>query len=383
MGNVESGAEGQVPWTVVKQTSAQVRSRFVGCLLGGAVGDALGAPVEFMPLATIRSNYGPEGVVDFVPGYAGFGTITDDTQMTLFTAEGLMRAWVRGRGTLDEHRMLPTVALAYLRWLDTQHESPEYIDTDDRGPLGWLATHRELWLRRAPGATCIASLCGMVSPGEPVDNWSKGCGGVMRMAPVGLVGWHLGHRHYPKQTFDWGVEFAALTHGHPTGQLTAGVLAVLVLALVDGAPLPEALAAAKSELCRHDEHEETLEAIELAEKEAASGKKPVRSIARIGEGWVAEEALAIAIYCALVAKDFRHGVTLAVNLDGDSDSTGAIAGNLLGAMHGLKAIPRKWLKHLELRDCIREIATDLHQFPRYLRTYRDTGEGPLAKYPGF
>ena len=71
-------------------------SHFRGCLLGGAVGDALGAPIEFMGLEEIRSRFGPRGVTDLTDGVWPAGSITDDTQMTLFTAEGLLRAQVRG-----------------------------------------------------------------------------------------------------------------------------------------------------------------------------------------------------------------------------------------------------------------------------------------------
>ena len=87
------------------------------------------------------------------------------------------------------------------------------------------------------------------------------------------------------------------------------------------------------------------------------------AIAELGEGWIAEEALAIGVYCALVASDFREAVTLAVNHDGDSDSTGSITGNLIGAMLGVEAIPDSWLHELELADVIREIADDLLEYP--------------------
>jgi len=71
---------------------------------------------------------------------------------------------------------------------------------------------------------------------------------------------------------------------------------------------------------------------------------------RLGEGWLAEEALAIAVYCALVAEDFAHGVKLAVNHSGDSDSTRAMTGNILDALVGAAGIPQGWLERLELRD---------------------------------
>jgi ADP-ribosylglycohydrolase len=105
--------------------------------------------------------------------------------------------------------------------------------------------------------------------------------------------------------------------------------------------------------------EETLAALRAARALAAGSSAPgPEAIATLGEGWVAEEALAIAIYCALVADDFEHGVRLAVNHSGDSDSTGAIAGNILGVLLGVDAIPRRWLDELELRDEIEQVASD-------------------------
>ena len=196
--------------------------------------------------------------------------------------------------------------------------------------------------------------------GDAAENNSKGCGGVMRVAPVGLFHWGIREHHSARDTFRLGCELAALTHGHPTGQFTAGVLAVLVRELADGASLPEALAVAKPLLREERDHHETLRALELAEDLAAGNVPSETAIARLGEGWIAEEALAISLYCALVARDFRHGVILAVNHDGDSDSTGSITGNLLGTLHGVDAIPHQWLEPLELREVIAEIAEDLH-----------------------
>src|SRR5690606_25084851 len=100
-----------------------VRDRFLGCLLGGAVGDALGAPVEFMRRAEILRRFGPDGITGYAPAYGGLGKITDDTQMTLFTAEGLIRGWVRGcfKGSTT---YTGVTAQDYLRWLQTQGERP-------------------------------------------------------------------------------------------------------------------------------------------------------------------------------------------------------------------------------------------------------------------
>ena len=373
-------------WRSKRQQRRTVQGRFAGCLLGGAVGDALGAPVEFMKRTEILRKFGPKGITQYAPAYGGLGMITDDTQMTLFTAEGLIRGWVRGcmKGITTYSGV---TAHAYLRWLQTQGERPTCDIDFGTDETGWLFQQRELHGRRAPGNTCLAALRAMKSLGEPARNDSKGCGGVMRVAPVGLFAWRLRQQDSPHDAFRLGAELAALTHGHPTGALTGGVLAVLILALTDGASLPEALVVSKAILRSEPGHEETLRAIELAETLAASGQPHEAAISQLGQGWIAEEALAISIYCALVARNFKHGVILAVNHDGDSDSTGSITGNLLGAMHGVRAIPAEWLEPLELREVITSLAEDLYAFKDWdIGEYSENAEMNQRiwqKYPGF
>lgn len=381
-GDVDGRRKDGQRWQAHQQPREAVQGRFQGCLLGGAVGDALGAPVEFMSRSEILSRFGPAGITDYAPAYGGLGRITDDTQMTLFTAEGLLRGWVRGafKGTTD---YAAVTANAYLRWLQTQGLQPLSIDPVGDEP-GWLFQQRALHSQRAPGNTCLSALQAMTELGEPARNDSKGCGGVMRVAPVGLFIWRLGQQAALEDAFTLGTELAGLTHGHPTGRLTGGVLAVLILALIDGATLSEALTAAKALLRSHPDHEETLRAIEQAEKLAAMA--PEQAISQFGQGWVAEEALAISIYCTLIADDFRQGVILAVNHDGDADSTGAITGNLLGAMYGVEAIPENWQGPLELQEVITEIADDLYDFKDWaIGEYSaDTGLNRRIweKYPG-
>jgi ADP-ribosylglycohydrolase len=373
-------------WRTKRQQRRTVQGRFLGCLLGGAVGDALGAPVEFMKRTEILRRFGPKGITHYAPAYGGLGAITDDTQMSLFTAEGLIRGWVRGcfKGITTYSGV---TAHAYLRWLQTQGESPNVdiaLGTDEPG---WLFQQRPLHSRRAPGNTCLSALRAMSSLGEPAQNDSKGCGGVMRVAPAGLFAWRLRDQMSTQDAFHLGTELAALTHGHLTGALTGGVLAVLILALTDGASLPEALSASKAILQTETGHDETLDAIEMAEALAVSGLPHEEAIARLGQGWIAEEALAISIYCALVARHFKHGVILAVNHDGDSDSTGSITGNLLGTMHGVKAMPAEWLEPLELRDVITELTEDLYAFKDWpIGAYSENEElnqHIWQKYPGF
>ncbi len=120
--------------------------RIAGCLLGGAVGDALGAPVEFLSLADIRAQYGAAGIADFAPAYGRVGAITDDTQMCLWTAEGLLRGHCRGtrRGILDMPSM---VHHAYLRWLKTRgliSKDAAFADATRRRGNGWLTKVKAL-----------------------------------------------------------------------------------------------------------------------------------------------------------------------------------------------------------------------------------------------
>lgn len=99
--------------------SSEVQERYRGCLLGRAVGDALGAPVEFMRHEEILRRFGASGITDFVPVYGKLGAITDDTQMTLSTAEGMLRGFIRDslRGLCHAPSVID---YAYLRWLHTR-----------------------------------------------------------------------------------------------------------------------------------------------------------------------------------------------------------------------------------------------------------------------
>ncbi|RAS68331.1 ADP-ribosylglycohydrolase [Lentzea atacamensis] len=296
----------------------------LGCVLGGAVGDGLGAPIEFSSIDVIRRQYGPSGVVD-LPVLE----ITDDTQMLLFTLEGLLLA--------RQHGIDPVLSVraAYGRWLHTQ--GGPVVASD-----GWLMADQRLHSRRAPGHTCITALQ------HNEKNNSKGCGGVMRAAPVAV--WSRDVR----EVFTLAAETARLTHHHPSGYLSAGVLAVMVQALLGGTDLPSAVAVARAELVRWDGHEEQTS---LLDKVMGLGPlTPEQIESELGGGWVGEEALAIGLHAALVAPDFPTAVRVAVNHSGDSDSTGSICGNILGARDGVAVIPESWLAVLELRDVAERLA---------------------------
>ncbi|MFC2173508.1 ADP-ribosylglycohydrolase family protein [Acidobacteriota bacterium] len=221
-------------------------------------------------------------------------------------------------------------------------------------------------------------LTGFYTP-QKRANGSKGCGGVMRIAPAGLI--------LTRDPFEAGCDLAAITHGHPTGFYAAGCMAQIIYELSYGASL-ETAAACSLERLTDPETDETRAAVMMALDLAVNSEGTAEDVEKLGKGWVAEEALAIALYCALKASDFTSGVLLAVNHGGDSDSTGSIAGNLLGLIHGERGVPQYWLERLELRDVIAEIAYDLWlhfgegEKPGWFEAINEHDTPDWDKYPG-
>jgi len=345
---------------IKKMTNKRTSEHFKGCIIGGAVGDALGASTEFKSIDQIRSEFGEKGLTQYSEAYGRNGAITDDTQMTLFTAEGLILSKVRQEYEGDKG-VVSAGYHALLRWLYTQKPDLQNNLIQNHGTCsivdGVLTTHKELFSLRAPGNSCLSSLKSgkMGTIADPINN-SKGCGGVMRMAPVGLA------YDDSEKAFHFGCNFAAITHGHPTGYLVAGTFAALISLIISGKSLTEAIEDSILMLKSDKDHGETLTAIGNALDIVGKHTPEPEVIENIGAGWIAEEALGISIYCALVASDdFKKGVLLSVNHSGDSDSTGSITGNILGALYGMNIIPGNWLDELELKELIEEIAGDLFE----------------------
>jgi ADP-ribosylglycohydrolase/protein-tyrosine phosphatase len=338
-------------------------SRVAGCLLGGALGDALGYPVEFLKAASeIERVLGPLSPARLPRSRGGKALISDDTQMTLFTAEGLIRAQHRA---MDRGNCSPPVVIlgAYQRWLSTQTGS-ELEQWEDPLQRGWLIDVPELRARRAPGNTCLSALVASLTTGavpsiDARPNDSKGCGAIVRSSPIGLVANDI------ERAFQLGRDSGVLTHGHPSGYLSAAYFAAVVHQLVRDASLRDAMQAADELLRREPEAGEVLAAVDAARDAAAAGKPSRGTIERLGGGWVGEEALGIALLCALTTEDgtpasVAASLWRAVAHGGDSDSTGSLVGNLLGAMYGVEALPSAWLEDLELREVIERVARDLH-----------------------
>ncbi|WP_455351183.1 ADP-ribosylglycohydrolase family protein [Streptomyces sp. SYSU K217416] len=352
------------------------RSRVRGTLLGGAVGDALGAGAADLPFESIRVAHGPEGITDFVPAYGRRGAVTAATQLTLFTVDGLIRAQVR-RDTGAWHP--PTdVHRAHLRWAATQRD---WGPDERRKDNGWLAREEWLYARRDPSPACLTGLGDeiMGTLDRPKNPTARDAGALVRSAPFGLlVGWE------PALVLQLAVECAAQTHGHPTAYLSAGALALIVHGLARGESLDGSVQRALAALASRPGHQPVTDALKHALGAVRQGMPSPALVESLGDGRVAEDALAIAVYCALVGEDVRHGLRLAVNHGGASVASGAVCGALLGVLHGETALPPAWLAELEGRGTVLELADDfameMTQGPA-LHGPAVSAPGWLARYP--
>lgn len=162
---------------------------------------------------------------------------------------------------------------------------------------------------------------------------------------------------------------------------------MLVGAIVRGQSLDEAVATTLSMLRDHDGHEETSRAVEQA-VEAARQPAGAEAVEALGGGWIAEEALAIGLYAALVFREpdqILDALALSVTHSGDSDSTGSICGTILGALHGETALPPELAFEVEGRGTILALADDLiYEFTSPSRLHSDYGPVTrwIERYPG-
>lgn len=366
--------------------------KYRGCLLGGAAGDALGYAIEFDREEAIAGRYGSRGIRDYQLDERGLAPFSDDTQMTLYTANSLLcslaalsahtssgaptsiggqassGAPAPAPATLPSPTALAAYAPAqmaqfYVEWMYTQ-VSPYPLAE----PKAWISSLPELFASRAPGVTCMNACEAMANGAKAVNN-SKGCGGIMRMAPVGLINTCPSFSGVELQCL--GAQLAELTHCHELGWMPAGVFAHIVslLSRDEASSVREAATQALNTLPEAFPNAHYLgqlqELLRYTLRLADSDIPDLEAINALGEGWVAEEALAIGLLCSLRHEDdFAGAITSAVNHGGDSDSTGAIAGNIVGAHLGLAEIPQRYLEHLELRDTISKIADDLFTGPQ-------------------
>lgn len=323
-------------------------SAFRGAVLGLAIGDALAYPCEFRSRATILAAFGPAGVTDMValhdprwperPVILGprhpAGTYTDDTQMTIAVAEALIEA-ASGpvAGGADVEAIMQAMAARFVAWSRAE-------DND-----------------RAPGHTSMTG-CERLAEGV---HWresgvadSKGCGSAMRVAPIGLR-FHRDH----DQLLEVARASCLLTHGHDAALEGAAAAALLVALSLERAS-PEEMYRAVADACCPRSADfaacwAKLPALLHAPPEVALSE------AGLGEGWVAEEAVASALYCVWrTPDDVRQTILTAANTDGDSDSIACIAGGIAGARNGVEAIPISWRETVENASRLVELADALH-----------------------
>lgn len=347
-------------------------SKIRGCLLGGAAGDALGYAVEFKSIDEIKQIFGEKGISKYKLT-EGRAIVSDDTQMTLFTANGILLGITRGRLRGIMGPMEGYIYYAYLDWLFTQTGKV----SADSGHA-WLRNVERLKVKRAPGNTCLNALatgtCGSIE--KPINN-SKGCGGVMRVAPIGL--YFCEHDNEALITM-LGAKVAAITHGHPLGFIPAATLVNIIYSCFNDSlssledVIEHSMQLTVNLFAEYFETNQLITLLKRAIELSKNESEDLDNIMQLGEGWVAEETLAIAVYCSLKYQhSFENAVIASVNHNGDSDSTGSVTGNILGAWLGANSIPQQFKDDLELVDVVEEIAKDLYsdcQMSEY-SDYRD------------
>jgi ADP-ribosylglycohydrolase len=364
----------------VDEVAPSLPERVLGCFLGGALGDALGSDLEYDTVDQILAKVGPTGPTALREAYGVHGAITDDTQLTMFTAEGLVRGRIAVR-MLGNDDPIPEVQFAYQRWwysqgVDWSSAAGVFLG-DHAEPDGWLIRVPGLFSTRSPDQTVARALADFGAGGAAGSvtnriNDSQGCGGVLRAAPFGL--WSSD----PAEVFALAVRGAALTHGHPSGYLSAGAFAVIVQQALLGRGIDDGVWLALQVLETWEGHEPTSKALAIAVDLAEQGvPTPEQMAETLGAGWDGPAALAIAVCATLAAgEDVESALRIAVHHGGNSDTTGAICGNIVGALMGIGALPVDWLADLELRDVVEQVAMDC--LVEFGRTEPDTSAGPDA-----
>lgn len=344
-----------------------LRDRALGSLVGGAVGDALGYPVEFIfSFKDIAEKYGERGITEFDVSYPwldeegvkGKALVSDDTQMTLYTAEGIINARDTGAP------LLPAICDAYIAWYGPQVGRKVNVPYNSK-----LALIEDLNQRRAPGNTCLTALTDVYN-GRVPRNDSKGCGGIMRVAPIGIYG--ALHKWSVEETGVVAGEAAELTHKHKMSTFASALQAMIIqTCLITEGRISEEVfkGIVENSLERlpemypgnqkmFDEFSRLIrESMDMAECDIDDWEVIET---RLGGGWVAEETLTISIFSVLRhINDFKGCMICAVNHGGDSDSTGAVAGNIIGAIVGYEGIPEDYKQSLQFHDLIVEMTDEL------------------------
>lgn len=289
-------------------------------LFGLALGDALGYPVEFMSLQVIRQKYPPNGIrnVSF-PAY-----YSDDTQMTLALAEGIMDAGIHA----PIESLMQSVGNHFIKWLNSPDNN------------------------RAPGRTCITGVKNFQS-GVPWSESgiveSKGCGSAMRVAPLGYI-----YLNDEVRLREVSIATSQITHRHPTAIAATVAAAYLVKLALDAVPISSYMSRLYEFVTGiSDEFDLAI----LRVGHVLGWANEDLALDHIGQGWTGEEAVALALYCVLrYSDDYLACIRRAANTNGDSDSIACIAGGIMGARLGLSAIPLDWRTNCENASGLSDLA---------------------------
>lgn len=346
--------------------------KFEGAIIGSAVGDAFGYPLMRMSFEEICDRFEKDGALELaVSRKTNTALFTEATQMSLFTADGIL--WAHNEQCDHENSAVATyVFYSYQLWLYMQTKTiagREYewlFDKKQNPNISSLLKNKGLSRARRMSESNIDVLLSIRegnfgtlnrSINENADN-----GAVKRVTPVGLF--------YGKDVdmaFRMGCDVGAITHSAPDGYLPCGVYAAMTAMLLEDKS-PDAAAAGAAEILRtYPGHENTLAALEkaiaLADDEDTD---PQEGVEMLGDGTDAVSCLAIAVYCAILHQtDYKNAIELAANQDGDSAACAAITGGLLGAWYGLSKLPKKWTKKVQYRNLLETVADVLYDASEY------------------
>ena len=339
---------------------AELQSAHRGCLLGLAVGDAMGYAVDSKSWAEIQEDYGPNGLLgyDLVNGYAD---VTSYTQIAAFAANGLLFGITRGQ---IRGRMAPLVRyieVAVREWSRSQH----YCEPKQN--YCWLSTVPELKRRRCMD-TWMLSILSREKLGtmeEPV-NRSANPAAITEAIPVALLMQDLNLTAEERDRLS--AEAVALTHGSPMAFLPGAIIAYLLGRVLRKPEIPlqtlieESMEAFDDQFGR--EYAQAADILALMKQAIAMSRdwraKPVEAMEKL-KCETGAQVLAGAVYAALVGQhDFDTAMIAAVNHSGRSAAVGAVAGAILGARLGEDALPEFYIECLEPAEVLRELADDLY-----------------------
>ena len=299
---------------------SDLESKLRGYLFGTACGDALGRPVEHLTLEQIKEKYGDKGILELPPA----SPWTDDTQLMLVLARGLLRG-----AELEIPQLMNTIAEEFVLWLN----EPD---------LGAGATSTGAALKLREGAHWSKSAIR-----------SKTCGSLMRVGIMGFI-----YRNDPEKLMKAAMLSGRITHSHPVSDAASIAGAYAVKMALDGIEPEEMF----EPLLRVTEgiSQEFTDALEDSYKTAHSGIGDEAALKKLGPGWYADETFALAYFCTLrYPEDYKKAVQTAVNITGDSDSVGSVAGGILGARLGIEEVPVSWIEALKDKEELEKMVLPL------------------------